>query len=151
VFRANVNYLQQKVKYSIVNYICAFRLRCLCSRADEAEKIGDIAHLKNGERNTSRTLHGLHRQRPTVCRLSAQIQLKYSTTVRDKIAHNIPCGDAEMKRGTLVKKPGDANWITLADPRALPILAGTDMKKKRAGSLLRALRLLRPFVFNNPS
>jgi hypothetical protein len=47
---------------------------------------------------------------------------KYSDSVRSKMLANIPCSDDEMNRGTLVKKPGDADWVPLSDPAGQKIV-----------------------------
>jgi hypothetical protein len=51
---------------------------------------------------------------------------KYSENVRAKIVSNTPCSDAELRNGTLVKRPGDAQWTPLSDPRSADILNPKD-------------------------
>jgi hypothetical protein len=46
---------------------------------------------------------------------------KYTDSVRAKIVSNTPCTNAELSNGTLVKRPGDAQWTPLSDPKSADI------------------------------
>jgi hypothetical protein len=47
---------------------------------------------------------------------------KYTDDVKEKMAANIPCSNDELNKGTLVKRPGDANWVPLSDPASQQIV-----------------------------
>jgi len=51
---------------------------------------------------------------------------KYSDSVRARIISNTPCSNAEMSNGTLVKRPGDAQWTPMSDPKSADILHPND-------------------------
>ena len=47
---------------------------------------------------------------------------KYTDEARSKIMANIPCSNDELNKGTLVKRPRDANWVPLSDPASQQIV-----------------------------
>jgi len=51
---------------------------------------------------------------------------KYTDDVRSKMLANIPCSNDELNRGTLVKRPGDGGWVSIADPAGQQILQVKD-------------------------
>jgi hypothetical protein len=53
---------------------------------------------------------------------------KFSKSVAAKVKGNQPMGDAEVTAGTLVKRPGDADWIPSSDPRAAAIMSPKNPK-----------------------
>jgi hypothetical protein len=39
------------------------------------------------------------------------------------LSHNLPVPDADYKAGTLVKRPGDAQWTAMSDAKAAQIIS----------------------------
>ncbi len=47
---------------------------------------------------------------------------KYTPYLAGRMRNNAPCSDAELLNGTLVKRPGDPNWISTGDPRSAQVM-----------------------------
>ncbi len=57
---------------------------------------------------------------------------KYTPSFRAKVANNAATTAAEAMSGTLVKKPGDAQWVPVGDPKSAQILNPKDPNNPNA-------------------